>query len=269
MSGRLHGPAAWLLVSITAAMMIFILAPLLVTVAISISNTQYIVFPPRGFTVAVVREGAAGQRLPVRRCGSALRSRSRPPRERCCSASRPPSRWPAREFPGRDAIASVLLSPLVFPVLITGVALLQLFSIMRFRQHADQPADRTRPGDGALCRAHHDRQPAAGRPDTRGCGAHAGGRVPGVVFRRITVPQIAPGLAAGALFAFMISFDNFPISLWLADAQHQPVPLLIFHMIANVFEPSVAAISTLMIFLAMAVVLILERIGGLQRAMAM
>src|SRR3954451_21853001 len=52
MSGRLHGPAAWLLVSITAAMMIFILAPLLVTIATSISNTQYIIFPPRGFPVA-------------------------------------------------------------------------------------------------------------------------------------------------------------------------------------------------------------------------
>ena len=90
-----------------------------------------------------------------------------------------------------------------------------------------------------------------------------------VVFRCITAPQIAPGLAAGALFAFMISFDSFPISLWLADAQYRPVPLLIFDMIASVFEPTVAAISTLMIVFAIAVVLILERIGGLQRAMSM
>jgi putative spermidine/putrescine transport system permease protein len=55
----------------------------------------------------------------------------------------------------------------------------------------------------------------------------------------------------------------------LADAQYRPVPILIFDMIASVFEPTVAAISTLMIFLAIAVVLILERIGGLQRAMSM
>jgi len=51
MSGRLHGPAAWLLVSVTLAMMLFILAPLLVTIATSISDTQYIIFPPRGFTL--------------------------------------------------------------------------------------------------------------------------------------------------------------------------------------------------------------------------
>src|SRR4051812_49138465 len=51
MSGRLRGPAAWLLVSITAIVMIFILAPLLVTIATSISDTPYIIFPTRGFTV--------------------------------------------------------------------------------------------------------------------------------------------------------------------------------------------------------------------------
>ena len=51
MSGRLKGPAAWLLFPLTAATMIFILAPLVVTIATSISNTQYIIFPPRGFTV--------------------------------------------------------------------------------------------------------------------------------------------------------------------------------------------------------------------------
>jgi putative spermidine/putrescine transport system permease protein len=89
------------------------------------------------------------------------------------------------------------------------------------------------------------------------------------VFRRITVPQIAPGLAAGALFAFMVSFDNFPISLWLADAQHNPVPLLIFQRISAVFDPSVAAISTLLIGFAMAVVLAVERIAGLRRGLAM
>jgi putative spermidine/putrescine transport system permease protein len=88
------------------------------------------------------------------------------------------------------------------------------------------------------------------------------------VFRRITMPQIAPGVAAGALFAFMVSFDNFPISLWLADAQHNPIPLLIFQRVASVFDPSIAAISTLMILFAMLIVVALERVIGLRRAVA-
>ena len=56
--------------------------------------------------------------------------------------------------------------------------------------------------------------------------------------------------------------------MWLADAQHNPMPLLVFQMIDNVFEPSVAAISTLMMLLAMVIVLVLERLTGLRRAMA-
>ena len=52
MSNCLSGPIAWLLYPVTAAVMVFILAPLLVTVAISVSDTPYVVFPPRGFTLA-------------------------------------------------------------------------------------------------------------------------------------------------------------------------------------------------------------------------
>ena len=45
--------------------------------------------------------------------------------------------------------------------------------------------------------------------------------------------------------------------------------MLIFQTIGNVFEPSIAAMSTLMILLAMAIVVVLERVTGLRRAMAM
>ena len=142
------------------------------------------------------------------------------------------------QFPGRDAAAALLLSPLVFPVLITGVALLQLFSMLRsdnaplnlFIAHVLVTMPYVvRTVTASLMLADRTLEEAA---QTLGAARWR-------VFRRITVPQIAPGLAAGALFAFMVSFDNFPISMWLADAQHNPVPLLIFQRIANVFEPSI------------------------------
>jgi putative spermidine/putrescine transport system permease protein len=89
------------------------------------------------------------------------------------------------------------------------------------------------------------------------------------VFHRIMLPQIMPGLVAGALFAFLVSFDNYPISMWLADAPHFPLPLLIFSRVESVFEPSVAAMSTVMIVIAMGLVLILERVAGLRQATGM
>src|SRR5258708_20782394 len=168
------------------------------------------------------------------------------------------------QFPGRGAAATALLSPLVFPVLITGVALLQLFAMMGFNNTplnlliahvlVTKPYV-VRTVTASLMLADITLEEAA---QTLGAG-------PCPVFCRITVPQIAPGLAAGALFAFMVSFDNFPISMWLADAQHNPVPLLIFQMIARVFEPSVAASSTLLILFALAVVVLLEGVRGLRR----
>ena len=139
------------------------------------------------------------------------------------------------EFPGRGAAAAALLSPLVFPVLITGVALLQMFATLSSN---NTPLNMliahvlvttpyvVRTVTASLILADTALEDAA---RTLGAGRWR-------VFRRITVPQIAPGLAAGALFAFMVSFDNFPISLWLADAQHNPVPLLIFQLIASVFD---------------------------------
>jgi putative spermidine/putrescine transport system permease protein len=262
MSSRINGPAAWLLFPLTAATMIFILAPLLVTVAISISDTPYVVFPPRGFTLSwysKVLQDADFQAslsfssvLAVGATAGAL------------LLGVPAAFAVTRhQFPGRGAVSAALLSPLVFPVLITGVALLQLFAIMR-SDSTPLPMLVTTPYvvrtvSASLTLADTTLEDAA---RTLGAGRWR-------VFRRITIPQIAPGLVAGALFAFMVSFDNFPISLWLADAQHNPIPLLVFQMIGNVFEPSIAAISTLMMVLAMAIVVVLERITGLRRAMAM
>ena len=64
MSNCLSGPIAWLLYPVTAAVMVFILAPLLVTVAISVSDTPYVVFPPRGFTLAWYAKVLQGRGFP-------------------------------------------------------------------------------------------------------------------------------------------------------------------------------------------------------------
>jgi putative spermidine/putrescine transport system permease protein len=87
-------------------------------------------------------------------------------------------------------------------------------------------------------------------------------------FRRVTLPQIAPGIVAGMLFAFMVSFDNYPVSMWLADAQNVPIPMLIYRQMASVFTPFVPAMSTLMMLIALGVVLAMERLVGLRRVMA-
>jgi putative spermidine/putrescine transport system permease protein len=266
MSSRLTGPAAWLLIPITAAAMVFILAPLVVTIAISLSNTAFVAFPPRGFTLQWYQKVVCDPEFLASLAFSAGLAIAA-----TCGAMLlgvPAAFAVARhQFSGRDAAAAALLSPLIFPVLITGVALLQLFAMVGSNNTAlnlliahvlvTTPYV-VRTAAASLMLADVSLEEAA---RTLGAGRWR-------ILRRITVPQIAPGLAAGSLFAFMVSFDNFPISMWLADAEHNPIPLLIFQKIASRFEPSVAAMSTLMIFFAMAVVLVVERVAGLRRAIA-
>jgi putative spermidine/putrescine transport system permease protein len=265
-SSRLTGPIAWLLFPVTATVMLFILAPLVVTIALSISDTAFVAFPPRGFTLrwyeTVLRDAEFRSSLAFS-AGLAFAATLG-----ALLLGIPAGFAVVRhQFPGRGAATAALLSPLIFPVLITGVALLQLFSMvgsdittlnLLIAHVLVTTPYVVRTVTASLMLADMTLEEAA---RTLGAGRWR-------VFRRITVPQIAPGLVAGSLFAFMVSFDNFPISMWLADAQHNPIPLLIFQKIAGVFEPSVSAMSTLMIVFAMAVVLIVERVTGLRRAMA-
>jgi putative spermidine/putrescine transport system permease protein len=266
MSERMAGPVAWALWLVAGATMLFILAPLLVTVAISFETTTFVSFPPRGFTLGWYGRVLADAEFRQSLAFSTLLALSATAGAMLLGV--PAAFALARhDFPGRSAAASALLSPLIFPVLITGVALLQLFATLNASSTAlnmliahvlvTMPYV-VRTVSGSLLLADTALEDAA---RTLGAGRWT-------VFRRITVPQIAPGLAAGGLFAFMISFDNFPISLWLADAQHNPIPLLVFQRIANVFDPSIAAISTLMIVLSMGIVVAMERAIGLRRAVA-
>jgi putative spermidine/putrescine transport system permease protein len=266
MNARPGGPVAWLLALVAAATMIFILAPLVVTVAISIGTSPFAAFPPRGFTLGWYAQVLADPEFRASLGFSTMLALGATAGALILGV--PAAFALARhEFPGRGAAAAALLSPLIFPVLITGVALLQMFaklnathtSLNMLIAHVLVTMPYVvRTVTGSLLLADTALEDAA---RTLGAGRWR-------VFRRITVPQIAPGLAAGSLFAFMVSFDNFPISLWLADAQHNPIPILVFQRIASVFDPSIAAISTLMIILAMGIVVLLERVMGLRRAIA-
>ena len=88
-------------------------------------------------------------------------------------------------------------------------------------------------------------------------------------FYRVTLPLIRPGLVAGAVFAFVTSFDNFTVSMWLKDAEHVPMPLAIFSFITRFLDPTLAALSALLILMSVGIILTVERALGLQKAMSL
>lgn len=79
------------------------------------------------------------------------------------------------------------------------------------------------------------------------------------VTRFVTIPWIAPGVIAAALFSFSISFDQFVVSYFLATPGNETLPVLIYTAIRKGFTPEINAISTIVILISMALMLVASR----------
>ena len=82
-----------------------------------------------------------------------------------------------------------------------------------------------------------------------GCG-------PAGVLWRIVIPLAAPGVASAALFAFLSSFDELVVALFLAGVRTQTLPVRIWNSLAMEIEPTVAAASAVLVAATLAVLLI-------------
>jgi putative spermidine/putrescine transport system permease protein len=80
-------------------------------------------------------------------------------------------------------------------------------------------------------------------------GAAVHGASPLTVFRTVTLPAIAPGLAAAVFFSFLHSFDELVLSLFLSSAQLKTLPLMLWADINYQLNPVLAVVSTLEVLL--------------------
>jgi spermidine/putrescine transport system permease protein len=79
------------------------------------------------------------------------------------------------------------------------------------------------------------------------------------VLRRVTLPWLAPGIVAGALFAFAVSFDHFVVSYFLSEPGDATLPVLIYTAIRKGFTPEINAISTIIIVVSMGLMILAAR----------
>ncbi len=91
------------------------------------------------------------------------------------------------------------------------------------------------------------------------------GARPWQVFRRVTLPLIRPGVIAGAALAFLVSFDEVVISLFLVGPRLTTLPVEVFRYVQDRADPQAAALSVVLIALSVGVVLLVERALGLRR----
>lgn len=260
--------AAALPVYLAAAIIaLFLLIPLMLPILLSVSDTPFVVFPPQGFTlqwyVAVLNEPDFTGSLRFSLILSSVSALG------AMIVGTPAAIGLVRHnFVGRDLIQGLVLSPLVFPSLVTGIALLRFFSSIG----SDNALVNLAIGHTLVTIPYVVRTVSASLMMLDPAVEEAARTLGANRFRtfwRITRPQIVPGLVAGGIFAFVTSFDNYAISMWLFDAANVPLPLTMFSLISRMFDPGIAAIASLMILLSLVLVLVVERVTGLQKAMSL
>jgi putative spermidine/putrescine transport system permease protein len=88
-----------------------------------------------------------------------------------------------------------------------------------------------------------------------------------MTFRRVTLPMIGRGVGAGSFLAFMASFDNVPVSLFLADERTEVLPIHLWQQIETNLDVRTAAASGLIVLITLVLMLLAERFAGLTRQM--
>jgi putative spermidine/putrescine transport system permease protein len=167
-------------------------------------------------------------------------------------------------FPGRESIATFLVSPLMLPGLVVGIAMLQGFKAFGLRDAYPSLLVAhvvitmpyvVRTVLAALSLFDFTLIDAA---RTLGCSYAK-------ALRKVLVPALAPAFLTSGMFAFLASMDNYPISIFFTDAWTKTLPIQMLQYVEERPDPTIAAISTGLILLAIIAMIIGDRLVGLRR----
>jgi putative spermidine/putrescine transport system permease protein len=168
------------------------------------------------------------------------------------------------KLPGAQAFATALVSPLMMPGLVLGIALLQYFRAIGFTATWSSLLVAhlvvtlpyvARTMIAGLARFDFTLVEAA---CTLGC------TWPGAVLR-VMLPALAPSFLIASLFSFLASFDNYPVSIFLADVRTKTLPIRMLQYIEEAPDPTLAALSTLILAGTVVLLFISDRAVGLHR----
>lgn len=250
----------------TVVLLAFLLLPIFAVVWVSFSSAAFIVFPIKGYSLRwyvrvweykpfidslvvsieiAVTSAFFGALLGVPAALWAARSRS----------------------PAAIALANFLLAPISVPAIVLGFSLLYLLSSLSmgisFISLAITHTVVSIPYIARTCLATYRSIP----PDFEEASA-ALGASRWQTLTNVTLPLIRPGIFAGALFAILISLDNLPLSFFFGSSATNTLPVVMLSYMQNNFDPSIAAISTIQMMIAVVTLLIVNTLYGIERLTA-
>jgi putative spermidine/putrescine transport system permease protein len=257
MSGRLLSAATLFLV------LLFLIGPFVIIVAVSLSAGETLAFPPQGLSLRWVEKVfevesfrssfVVSMALAIFGTLAALTLG--------VPASYALSRY---KVPFGEAVRMIVSAPIIVPGIVVGLALLRYlvvpfgFNIVLalFLAHT------------ALVLPYAVRVVSASlnnlRPDIEEAAILLGASRVGAFFR-IVLPNIRDGVLAALILGFVTSFNQVPVSLFLSGPGVTTLPVDMLSYLEITYDPSVAALSTLLAFMSLAIVLLAERFLGLSR----
>jgi len=241
--------------------------PLLLTLYLSVFDEKLILFPPHAYTLAWYPAIAANFGAPIwtsLRLGCAAVAGS-------LALGVPAGIGLSRHrFHGRGAVSTLLLAPLTVPGIALGLAI--YVALIWIDEQAGSALTGsmaglvlahvliTTPWVVRLCLAslaNHGR-------DTEEAAASLGAR-PATVLWRVTLPAVRPGIVAGGLFAFVISFENLELALFLTSPGVTTLPVAVLQYLEYHIDPLVAAVAVAQMAGVAVLLLLLDRFVRLGR----
>ncbi|MFB9269972.1 ABC transporter permease [Bradyrhizobium erythrophlei] len=174
------------------------------------------------------------------------------------------------EFPGKQAISTLLLAPLAVPGVVAGSGLYMFYVLAE--NALDRDIKATTEG---LVAAHvllaipwTVRLVVASLQGLDQAAEEAAanlGASPFTVFRRITLPMMRPGIVAAAMFSFIQSFENLDLSLLLVGPGRITLPVAMLNYLEFRIDPTLAAVATVQILIVGVLMVVTDRFVKLSR----
>jgi putative spermidine/putrescine transport system permease protein len=262
---RLHSVLLW---AVSALAIVFLVAPSIFVIVVSFGEGRFVRFPLRGGTtewfgeIAPVFWSALWFSLEIALISTAISLVLGVPAALALSRGR---------FRARGFVDAFLRAPLQVPYIVMGVAFLQYYRLV-----ADAGGPSLRGTSAGLIIAHvivavpfilsaavvgFEKFDRNLEDAAYGLGM---GRFR--TFFRVTLPSIRASLVAGAFFAFLISFDNVPVSLFLGVAEESTLPVLMFQTAETQPTPALYALSSIVVASSVLAVVLFNRFVGLRSA---
>jgi putative spermidine/putrescine transport system permease protein len=255
-----NGPLA---IAFHTVIVVFMLAPIIVVCLVAFTPEGYLSLPSREFSLrwfrAIARYpefvGAFWTSLWLGALSSALALLVAVPAALAIARYR---------FRGRDVLAGLFLSPLMIPHVVLGVAFLRFFTQIglggRFAGLLLAHLVIVCPFALRLTLAS-----AAGMDRAIEQAAISLGASDWAVFRRVTLPLIAPGMVSGWALAFIQSFDEVTMTVFVAAPGIETLPVRMFLYIQDNIDPLVTSVSACVIAVTVVALICLDRLYGLDR----